>query len=73
MLPVLLLVDTLGIGLGKGRLVLKSRNGDRELSHWVKSIGGAVDKLLDKLGNIGAGSPLSGKVADLLFARYLAS
>jgi hypothetical protein len=32
----------------------------------------AVDQLLDKLGDIGAGSPLSGQVADLLLRWDLA-
>jgi hypothetical protein len=64
--PVLLLVDTLGVGLGEGRLVLKSSNGQRELGHWVEVAWAAVDELLDELWNIGAGSPLSREIADLL-------
>jgi hypothetical protein len=39
----------------------------------VKVIGAAVDKLFDKLGNIGSGSPLSREVADLLFRWNLTS
>lgn len=71
--PVVLLVDTLGIGLGEGRLVLKSGDGQRELGHGVEGAGAAVDELLNELGEVGAGSPLSRQVADLLLSRDLAS
>ena len=71
-LPVLRLVHTLGVGLGEVGLVLESGDGERELSHWVEVAGAAVDELLDELGDVGAGSPLSGEVADLLLGGDLA-
>ncbi|KAI6759071.1 hypothetical protein HG531_013832 [Fusarium graminearum] len=71
--PVLLLVDTLGVGLGEAGGVLESSNGQGELSHGVEVGRAVVDELLDELGEIGAGSPLSGEVADLLLSRDLTS
>jgi hypothetical protein len=38
----------------------------------VEVAGAAVDELLNELGDIGAGSPLSGQVADLLLGGNLA-
>lgn len=70
--PVLLLVDTLGVGLGEGRGVLESSDGQRELSHGVEVGRAVVDELLNELGEVGSGSPLGGKVADLLLSRDLA-
>lgn len=70
--PVVLLVDTLGVGLGEGRLVLESVDGNRELSHWVEGSWAAVDELLNELWNIGAGGPVSREVADLLLRWDLA-
>lgn len=70
--PVLLLVDTLGIGLCERRGVLESRDGEGELSHGVEVRGAAVDELLNELRNIGTGGPLSGQVADLLLGGDLA-
>jgi len=70
-LPVLGLLHALGVGLSEGRLVLKSGNGDGELSHGVEGVGAAVDELLNELGEVGAGSPLSGEVADLLLRGNL--
>lgn len=72
-LPVLGLLHALGVGLGEGRLVLKSSDGQRELGHGVESVGAAVDELLDELGEVGAGGPLGGEVADLLLGGDLAS
>jgi len=71
--PVVLLVDTLGVGLGEGRLVLESGHSQGELSHGVEGAGAAVDELLNELGDVGASSPLSGQVADLLLGGDLAS
>ena len=65
-------MHTLGVGLGEVGLVLESGDGERELSHWVEVAGAAVDELLDELGDVGAGSPLSGEVADLLLGGDLA-
>jgi hypothetical protein len=70
--PVLLLVDTLGVGLGEGRLVLKSSHGERELSHGVEGVGATVDELLNELGDIGTGSPLGRQITDLLLGGDLA-
>lgn len=70
-LPVLGLLDTLGVCLGEGRLVLKSSDGKRELSHWVEGVGATVNQLLDELGDIGAGSPLGREVANLLLGGNL--
>jgi hypothetical protein len=39
----------------------------------VEVAGAAVDELLDELGDVGAGSPLGGQVADLLLRGDLAS
>lgn len=72
-LPVFLLVEALGVGLGEGRFVLKSSDGKGELSHGVEVVGAAVNELLNELGDVGASSPLSGQVTDLLFAGDLAS
>jgi len=67
--PVFGFLHSLGVCLRECRLVLESIDCDRKLCHWVKVIRAAIDKLLDELGNIGAGGPLGGKVADLLLAR----
>lgn len=69
--PVVLLVHALCVGLGERRSVLKSGDGERELSHGVEVGGAAVDELLDELGNLGAGGPLGGQVAHLLLGRDL--
>jgi len=71
--PVLLLVNTLGVGLGEAGGVLESGNGQRELSHGVEVGRAVVDELLNELGEIGAGGPLGGEVADLLLGRDLTS
>ena len=71
--PVLLLVNTLGVGLGEGRLVLQSGHGQRELGHGVKSAGASVNEFLNELGNIRASGPLSRQVANLLLGGDLAS
>lgn len=65
-LPVVLLVHALSIGLGKGRLMLKSGDSEGELGHWVEVRWAAVDEFLNELGDIGTGSPLSREVANLL-------
>lgn len=66
-LPVFLLVDTLGIGLGEGGLLLKSGDGKGELSHWVEVRWASVDELLDELGDVRSSGPVGGKITDLLF------
>lgn len=70
--PVVLLVNTLGVGLGEGRGMLEGGHGQGELSHGVEVGRAVVDELLDELGDVGAGSPLSGEVADLLLGGDLA-
>jgi hypothetical protein len=70
-LPVLGLLHALGVSLSEGRLVLKSSDGDRELSHGVEGVGAAVNELLNELGEVGAGSPLGGEVANLLLGGNL--
>lgn len=65
-LPVLGLLHTLGVGLGEGRLVLESGDGEGELGHWVEVAWAAVDELLNEFWDIGAGGPLGREVADLL-------
>lgn len=71
--PVVLLVEALGVRLCERRLVLKCGDGERELGHGVQRVGGSVDELLDKLGHLGARSPLGRERAHLLlggdFAR----
>lgn len=69
--PVLLLVDAPGVGLGELGGLLESRDGQRELGHGVEIGRAAVDQLLNELGEVGAGSPLGRKVADLLLGRDL--
>lgn len=64
-LPVVLLVDTLLVGLGESRLGLESVNGNRELSHGVEGGRGAVNQLLDVLGKLGSGGKLSRESLDL--------
>jgi hypothetical protein len=71
-LPVFLLVNTLGISLGELRLMFESSHSERELGHGVEVVGAAVNELLDELGDVGTGSPFSGQVANLLFAGDLA-
>lgn len=70
--PVVLLVNTLLVGLGEGGLVLESSDGQRELGHGVEVIGAAVDELLNELGDLRTSSPLSGQLADLLLRGDLA-
>ena len=65
-LPVLGLLDTAGVGLGEGGFTLESGDGEGELGHGVEVAGASVDELLNVLRNLGASSPLGGKVADLL-------
>ena len=70
--PVFLLVDALGVGFGELGGVLERSDGDGELSHRVHVVGAAVDELFDELGKVGASSPVSREVSDLLFAGDLA-
>lgn len=69
--PVLLLVDTLGVGLGELGGLLESSDGKGELGHGVEVGRAVIDELLDELGDVGAGSPLGGEVTDLLLGRDL--
>lgn len=69
--PVLLLVDTAGVGLGERRGVLESGDGQGELSHGVEVGRAVVDELLDELGDVGSGSPLGGEISDLLLGGNL--
>lgn len=71
-LPVLGLLHALGVGLSEVGLVLKRGDGERELGHGVEVVGAAVDELGDEGGELAAGSPLSGQVADLLLRGDLA-
>lgn len=70
--PVLLLVDTLGVGLSERRGLLERGDGDRELGHGVEVVGAVVDQLLNELGDGGASGPVGGQVADLLLGGDLA-
>lgn len=69
--PVVLLVHALCVGLGERRGVLKSGDGEGELSHGVKVGGATVDEFLDKLRDLGAGGPFGGQVAHLLLGGNL--
>lgn len=71
--PVVLLVDTLSVGLGESGLVLKGSDGQRKLGHGVKGAGAAVDEFLEELGEVGASSPLGRQVTDLLLRGDLTS
>ena len=64
--PVFLLVDTLGVSLGEGRLVLESGHSERELGHGVKSARATVEELLDELGDVRASGPFGRQITDLL-------
>lgn len=72
-LPVLLLVDTVRVGLGEGRVVVKGVNGDGELGHGVESVRASVDQFLNELGDGSPGSPFLRKTLDLLVGRDLTS
>lgn len=72
-LPVFLLVDTLGVGFGESRLLFKGVDSKRELSHRVKVAWAAVEKLLDEFRHVGPGSPFGGQATNLLFAGDLSS
>ena len=64
--PVLVLVDTLVVGLGEAGLGAEGRHGGHKLSHGVEGLGEAVDHLLD-VGREGrAASPLLGDGLGLL-------
>lgn len=71
--PVLGLLHSFGVCFREGRFVLQSSDCNGELGHWVEVIRTAVDKLFHELGNFGAGGPLSGEVADLLFTGNFTS
>lgn len=53
--------------------MLKSRDCNGELSHWVEIIGTPIDDFFEEFGNSGACSPFGGEISDLLFARDFAS
>jgi len=72
-LPVLGLLDTTCVGLGEGGFTLESSDGKGKLGHGMEVAGASVDELLNILRNLGAGSPLGGKVADLLLGWDLTS
>ena len=65
--PVVLLVDSLGVGLGEGRFVLQRRHGQRELGHGVEVAGATVQKLFDELGHVRTSRPFGRQVTHLLF------
>jgi len=69
--PVVLLVNTLGVGLGERGFVLQSGHGQGELSHGVEGAGAAVKEFQNKLGDVGAGSPLGREVTNLLLGGDL--
>lgn len=64
--PVFLLVDTLGVCLSERGLMLQGADGQGELGHGVKSARAAVEELLDELGDIRASGPLGRQIANLL-------
>ena len=70
--PVLLLVNTLGVGTSERRGLLEGGDGHGELGHGVEVGRAAVDELLNELGDLGAGSPVGREVADLLLGGDLA-
>ncbi len=70
--PVLLLVDTLGVGLGEAGGLLESSDGEGELGHGVEVGRAVVDELLDELGDVGTGGPFGREVANLLLGGDLA-
>ena len=41
-------------------------DGEGELRHWVEGVGASVNQFLDKLGNLGSGSPFLRKTLDLV-------
>eukprot|EP00732_Lithocolla_globosa_P004673 Lithocolla_globosa_v1_NODE_4430_length_1436_cov_629.953657.p2 type:complete len:138 gc:universal NODE_4430_length_1436_cov_629.953657:583-996(+) len=58
-IPVLGLVDALGIGLGVGGLRLHDGDSGRELCHGVKGLGERVDHAFHMAGDFRTGNPLS--------------
>lgn len=72
-LPVVLLVDTTVVGLGKLRLALEGGNSHGELGHGVQVLGASVDQLLNVLGERGAGSPVGRQGTDLSLRGDLTS
>ena len=70
--PVVLLVDTLSIGLGERGGLLERGDGKRELGHRVEVVGAVVNQVLDELGDLGAGSPVGRELTDLLLGGDLA-
>ena len=70
--PVVLLVDTLLVSLGERRVVVESSHSERELGHGVEGGRASVKDFLNELGEGGTGSPLLGKLGDLLLGGDLA-
>ena len=71
-LPVLGLVETLLIGLGKLGLGVEGGHGHRQLGHGVHVAGEGLDEVQDVLGEVGLFSQLLGKGADLTGGGNLA-
>eukprot|EP00160_Parvularia_atlantis_P013015 Unigene2679_Nuclearia_a/m.8289 Unigene2679_Nuclearia_a/g.8289 ORF Unigene2679_Nuclearia_a/g.8289 Unigene2679_Nuclearia_a/m.8289 type:complete len:374 (+) Unigene2679_Nuclearia_a:476-1597(+) len=71
-LPVLVLVDALGVGRGEGRLGVERGHGGRELGHRVHVLGEVVEHLDDVVGHGRAGVPLVRDAVGLLLGRDLA-
>lgn len=72
-LPVVGLVQTLLISLGKLGLVVESRHSHGELSHGVEVLGEVIEHLGDKLRDLGLLSELAREAADLVGRGDLAS
>jgi hypothetical protein len=71
--PVLGLVDTFSVGLGKLRVVLESIDSKRELGHGVEGLGTTVNEFLNKFRNLSTGSPFSRETLDLIVGGDLTS
>lgn len=64
-LPVVGLVDAGLVGLGEGRGVVKGRDGNGELSHWVEVLGKGVEEGVDEVGELSLLGELLGELAGL--------
>mmetsp|Transcript_26428 Transcript_26428/g.41134 ORF Transcript_26428/g.41134 Transcript_26428/m.41134 type:complete len:269 (+) Transcript_26428:731-1537(+) len=72
-IPVLLLVNTIGISLLEFGVSLKSSHTNGQLRHRVKVLGEVEHEVLNPGGNLGSGSPLSGQLLDLSVGGDLTS
>lgn len=66
---VFFFVDVFCVGLGEGRGLFKSSDGDGELCYGVKVGRVVVDEFFNEFGEVGVSGLFGRKVMDLLFGR----